>query len=198
MSAASRARSGRGEDGVAKRFEGGLVPVHHPSHPGRAPLVWTAGGHRVKIRDFRGEICHALERKSALGGEAVAEVGLVEPVHVHEPLDRPSDAVERECAVGLARDGHHPTVDLGRRSAVEDHLGVAEAPTSVGRGEVEVVVPHRSLHLQRPGAGQEDNGAVRLDAVDARAGRPVGVRLGQKRHHLGLILGDHAGQVSCK
>ena len=118
---------------------------------------------------------------------------LVEAAHLDRPFDRCADAVEREPAVGLARDRHDAAVDFGRVGPVDLELRLARLLAQVEGRIVQEGKAHRALDLERARAGQEYRGRVGIDALDWRSA--VGRRVGQ--HGEDRFLGFAFVHSSC-
>jgi len=96
-------------------------------------------------------------------------------------------AVEREPAVGLARDWHDAAIDLGRESPVDLKLCLAGLLAQSQGRIVEERKAHRALDLECAVAGQKHRGRVGIDALDRRSA--MGRRLGQQGENRFLLLG---------
>src|SRR5215211_2334245 len=99
--------------------------------------------------------------------EMVERARLVEARHLHRPFHRRSATVERQPAVGFARDRHDTAVDFRRIGAVDLKLGLAGRLALLDRGEIEKGKPHRALDFEHALAAEEYYGRVGIDALDA-------------------------------
>ena len=103
---------------------------------------------------------------ASLARQMIEGEGFVEAAHLDRPFDRLAAAVERERAARLARDPHHPAVDLRRERTVDLELGFAGGLALFERGEIEKWKLDRALDLEGARADQKDRGRVGVDALD--------------------------------
>ena len=110
---------------------------------------------------------------------------LVEPAHLHRPLDRLAAPVDCELAVRLTRDRHDPAIDFGGEGAIDLELGLARRLASLQRRIVEERKAHRALDLEGALPRQEHRGRVGVEAPDRFAAVAGGV--GQEAEY-GLLV----------
>ena len=118
----------------------------------------------MRGHDRAGERICELGIDTALLGEMIERLRLVEAPHLDRPFDRLAVAAEREPPVRPARDRDHPPVERGRKRAIDLKLGLAGGLALVERRIVEEREFHRALDLQRAFAGKEDRGRMGVDA----------------------------------
>src|SRR5262249_60333105 len=87
-------------------------------------------------------------------GQIIQRLALIEAAHPDSPFDRFALAADREAAIESAGDGHYPTIDRRRKSAIDCNLGFASYPAFLQRGEIEERKAHRAFDLDRAASAQ--------------------------------------------
>ena len=90
--------------------------------------------------------------------------------HLDRPFHRLAGAIERERAIGLARDRHYAAVELRREGAIDVELGEAGGLTPVQSRIIEKRIFHRALDFENKVAGEKNRGGMGVDAADLLAG----------------------------
>ena len=105
-------------------------------------------------------------------GHAIEQAVLVEAVHDDQPVDgiggRLADFAQRQLAVAAPPYRRRAEIDLRRKLAVDLDLGGAHRGAPFDCREIHVREFHRALQLVGALAGEEDHGAMRVDAPDRR------------------------------
>ena len=120
---------------------------------------------------------------TAILGEMVQCLGLIEAGHLDRPFDWFSGATNGKPAVGGAGDGDDAAIKARGIKPVNLDLGRASRLAVFQRREVEKGKPHRALDLERTLAGQEHRGGMGVYARDGaaamrgRVGEEIGDRL---------------------
>jgi hypothetical protein len=140
----------------------------------------------VEARQGLGQ-CIELRPAQPAGGDArIEHVARVEPLHLHQPIDRPVRTAKMKT-VGAVRQRHHAAIDVGREPPVQPHFGAAGGPTARQRGEVEIGKLHRLFQFVDALAREEDPGHMGFAQADRGRPRIVSVGTGEER--------DFGGQV---
>ena len=149
-------------------------------------------GRLVKVGDRRCQWGHELDTKGADRCQSIQQCLLREPIHLHQPIDRP--AVSSECirTVVLASDGDDSTIERRRRPPVEANFGLTQCAAALGGRKVEIVEPHGPLQLVRPRTREKDNGCVRVNTLNR--GAAMGKWRSKEVDDGRLVFGDHGGQ----
>src|SRR5262245_37842799 len=121
-------------------------------------------------------------------GDTIERLVLVEAQHLDRPLDRLTLSVERETAIGLARDRNDAAVNVRREGAVHLELGRACRLTFLQRGVIEKGKAHRTLDLEGVIAGEKHRRGVRIEALDVAPAMGRGVA--QEVENRGLVGGS--------
>ena len=134
---------------------------------------------------------HQFGRQGAALGHAVEQAVLVEAVHDDQPVDgglgRFADLAQHQFAVAAAPHRRRAEIDLRRQPAVDLDLGGAHRGAPLDGREIHVREFHRALQLVGALAGEEDHGAMRVDALGRRQ---AGLEEGDD---LRLVLDDEGG-----
>ena len=190
--------------GLGQRLAGRRIePVSglaHLAHVGRHRLTIVVGHAEARFDrrepvmetgDAGTERAHQFRRQGAALGHAIEHPVLVEPVHDDQPIDgsfgRFADFAQRQLAVAVSPHRCRAEIDLRRQPVVDLDLGGAHRGAPLDRREVHVREFHRALQLVRTLAGEEDHGAMRVDAPDRRE---VGLQEGDD---LRLVLDNEGG-----
>ena len=169
--------------------ESGGIAVDHPCHPWLATVIGPALRRHMKLGDGGRQSWHQSEIQAPGRGESVEERLLREAIHLDHPIDGRASAVECECSVRFAGDGHDASIDGRCGASIEAHLGVTHRATAFCGREIEIIESDGPLELVGTLPGEEDDGAVRVDPFDT--GPTVRRRRRKEPNDLGLILGDH-------
>jgi hypothetical protein len=164
-------RSGGEQRGV--RAKGSVVLVHICAKgvdPRRGCDHRRAG---VGRGNGAGEAVRQREFDSAMVGETIEGLGLVEAAHLDRIFDGLARTPDRQCTARLARDRDDTAIDCGRKRAIGIDLGDAGLPALFQRREIQERKTHRTLDLVGALSGQEHRGSVGIDAahVDAAMSR---------------------------
>ena len=100
------------------------------------------------------------------GSQLVEERLLREAIHLDQPVDSVSYAIQRQRPVRLPRHRQHASVQVRSGAAIEAHLGVTEGSAERGGGEVQIIEPHGTFELIGASRREEHNRAVRVDTFD--------------------------------
>src|SRR5262249_37292890 len=117
----------------------------------------------MEAHDHTGDLGHQGGRQLAGESHLVEQPGLVEPDHGDNRLEEWPLALEDELAVTGPVYAPHAEIEPGRRQAVQLDLLSAGAKPELGRGEVDVGIVDRPLHLAGAIAGHEYARDMRLD-----------------------------------
>ena len=191
-----RRRHGLGQRLAGRRIEP-VAGLAHLADVGRHRVAIVVGPAEARLigaspswkrGDARAQRRHQLGRQRAALGHAVEQAVLVEAMHDDQPVDgvvgRLADLAQRQLAVAPRRTGADAEIDLRRQLAVDLDLGRAHRGAPLDRREIHVGELHRALQLVGALAGEEDHGAVRVDAPGRRQMRF------EEGDHLGLVLDD--------
>jgi hypothetical protein len=125
----------------------------------------------MKRGNLLGQRHHLRRVQAAFRSHPVEQRGLVEPLHLDDPVDRRARTTQCQPTGGGPHDWDDARVQAGGSPAVDTQFRVAEAPAQVGRREVQIVVFDRPFQLEGPRSRQEHDRGMRLDALNGP--RPV-------------------------
>ena len=146
----------------------------------------------MKARNGASKPRHQAKIEPPARGKPITQRLLIEPPHLDDPINRRSRPIECERSVRLARHGTNANIYVRRRSAIEPDFLLAHGFAAIGSREIEIVVFHRALQLQRPTA-QEYNCRMGVDALNRRI-----TNRRQERDDRRLIFDNHRRVVSCR
>ena len=172
----------------------------HPGHGlGAGGTLAAFLGRCVEAGDGVGQGGHDLRCQPTGCRSLTQQVRLVEAAHDQDPLDdfriaTGGPATQRQAAAILCH-RHDLEVEVGGGPAVDLQLAAAGLAALLQGREVHVGVTDGALHLVGARAGQEDDGAVRVDALDLAHPAAVGRRVAEQPQHRRLIVGDVASHL---
>ncbi len=180
---------GRFENAGLEGLHGRRIDIEHALHGFRAAEVVSRLGTGMKIGNYFGQVVHVGQRQGMAPGKTIEQRPLVEPVHCHHPIDGRTGPVQRQRTVRAPRHRDNSAIDLRGGAPVDRDLGLAHCAAARGRRVVQEVEVNCALELVGAITGQENDGAVGVDAFDG--GSTVGRGIGKEGFDLGLIFDDH-------
>ncbi len=127
-------------------------------------------------------------RYAAAPGDAIERRVLVEAAHMRDPFDRFARAAEAQGRT-LADDRQRVEIDPRRILPVDLDFGLAGLAALFERREIHERKLDRALDLIDVGAGEEDDRARGVDALD-RLAEAMGPGIGKEVEDLGLRVGS--------
>jgi hypothetical protein len=137
-------------------------------------------GAAVEAGEYLDEPLDLARLQPPIFDQTVEHKPLVEPLHAHQPVDRPALAAQRQAAVPRYQ-RHHVEIDVRRQPAVEPQLGAAGALAPADGGKVEIGKAHRLLELVDALTGKEHPGHMGLAPEDLVRNRSIALWPAQKR-----------------
>ena len=181
----------RFQDSRALLDEAARVALDDPRHARLPAMFRTRLRAPVQADDRVGQAFHEPGVQLTTLGQAIEERVLVEADHLDQPINRRARPADRERPTVFPSDGTHSQVQRGGGAAVEAHFGLAGGVSQLDRRKIHVVEPNGPFELVGPIARQPHDADVRVDAFDLECGITVGLRRGEKRHDIALIVGSH-------
>ena len=122
---------------------------------------------------------------------AVEQRVVREALHRHQPVDRlPASfaGIQEQPSVGAAAECHHLPVERGRGAAVDRQFRQTGGVALVQRRIVQIGIAHRALQLQRPVAGQENQGGMGVDPLHRQTAMAARIAQEGDRLLLSMVL----------
>jgi len=138
----------------------------------------------VEIRQHIGKAIDVPGPEAALRDQPVEHEALIEPLHMHQPIDWRSVAAEREAPCGLG-ERHDAEIDVRREPPVEPDLSAAGQFAPHQRREIEIGEPYRLLQLEDVVADEKHPRHMRLAGDHGRRRGPVSIGTAKKSDFVG-------------
>jgi hypothetical protein len=167
----------------------------------RRGVAVLAGRTPVRRGNRGGELLDQRRAEHATIGQMIQRRILIEPAHMHRPLDDFSFASQLQV-LPVASNRDHAAIEEGRFVPIDRDLGLTRRAAPLERGEIHEGKANRAFYLVHVRSGEKDGGAMRVDARD-RLSQAVSPRVLQKFENRILIIAERLRHrstqlVACK
>ena len=136
-------------------------------------------GAAIELHEDGGQAVELPAMQASFDDHTVQHLGLVEPVHDHEPVDDLAGTADRK-PMRRTHQRNHVAINVGSEAAIKLELGAARRLAAGERREIQIGETNRLFQLVNLVAGKKYLRHVRLTTDDFGHGRPIGVAAHQE------------------